>query len=360
MPRVYNFSAGPATLPEEVLLQAQEELLNWHGLGMSIMEVGHRTNPYEELSAQVIATTREVLKVPDNYQVLYLANSSRAHFAMVPMNLLRGKTQADYLHTGIWSKMALDEAKRYCQVNIVASGENLGFNSVPEPANWRLEPDAAYVHYTPNETISGVEFHTLPEVGEIPLVADMTSSIMSQPIDISRFGLIYAGTQKNMGIAGLSLVIVRKDLLGQVLPFTPTMYDYQVHSDNNSLYNTPASFAVYITGLMLAWIKRQGGLTAMAELNQSKARKLYHCIDNSKLYSNSVDLNYRSRISVPFFLHNKGLEAKFLAEARAIGLVALKGHRTLGGIRACMYNAMPELGVDKLIEFMQQFEKANS
>ncbi len=359
MARVYNFSAGPATLPEEVLRQAQAELLNWQGLGMSIMEVGHRTNPYEELSAQVMASTREILKVPDNYQILYLTNSSRAHFAMVPMNLLRGKTKADYLHTGIWSKMALDEAKRYCQVNIAASGENLAFNSIPEPSSWRLEPGAAYVHYTTNETINGVEFRFIPEVGKVPLVADMTSSIMSEPIDINRFGLIYAGTQKNMGIAGLSLVIVRKDLLGQVLAFTPTLYNYQIHADNHSLYNTPASFAVYITGLVLTWIKRQGGLTAMAELNQRKSEKLYQCIDNSKLYYNSVDLKYRSRVSIPFFLKNKELEAQFLTEARAMGLVALKGHRMLGGIRACMYNAMPEQGVDKLIEFMRQFEKAN-
>jgi phosphoserine aminotransferase len=360
MTRVYNFSAGPATLPEEVLLQAQKELLDWHGLGMSIMEVGHRTNPYEKLSAEVIATTREMLKVPDNYQVLYLTNSSRAHFAMVPMNLLRDKVKADYIYTGVWSKMALDEAKRYCEVNIAASGEGLDFNSVPNRANWQLDKEAAYVHYTTNETINGVEFHSIPEVGEVPLVADMTSSIMSEPIDVSRFGLIYAGTQKNMGIAGLSLVIVRKDLLGKALSITPTMYNYQVHADNHSLYNTPASFAVYMTGLVLAWIKRQGGLAAMAAVNQQKSQKLYDCIDNSKLYYNLVEHSYRSRVSIPFFLHYKALEAEFLAQAKALGLVALKGHRLLGGIRACIYNAMPEQGVDKLIAFMQQFEKANA
>lgn len=359
MARVYNFSAGPAMLPEEVLVQAREELLDWHGLGMSIMEVGHRTNPYEELSASVIAATREILNVPDTYHVLYLTNSARANFAMVPMNLLWNKTHADYLYTGVWSKMALDEAKRYCTVNIAASSENLRFNSIPDMSSWQLNPEAAYVHYTTNETINGVEFAQIPEVGQVPLVADMTSSIMSEPLDISRFGLVYAGTQKNMGIAGLSLVIVRKDLLGHALDYTPTMYNYQIHADNNSLYNTPASFSVYMTGLMLAWIKRQGGLAAMSELNQRKSQKLYQFIDNSKLYYNSVDVKYRSRISVPFFLRNKDLDPKFLAEAKAAGLVALKGHRLLGGIRACMYNAMPEQGVDKLIEFMHEFEKAN-
>jgi len=359
MTRVYNFSAGPATLPEEVLLQAQTEFLNWQGLGMSVMEVGHRTNPYEELSANVVGMTREILNIPDSHEVLYLTNSSRAHFAMVPMNLLRGKTKADYFHTGVWSKMALDEAKRYCKVNVAATSEGLEFNGIPQPESWQLDEQAAYVHYTTNETINGVEFPQIPEVKDVPLVADMTSSIMSEPIDIERFGLIYAGTQKNMGIAGLSLVIVRKDLLGEVLPFTPTMYNYQIHAENHSLYNTPASFAVYMTGLMLAWIKAQGGVKAMQVLNQRKAEKLYHCIDNSRLYFNTVMPAYRSKISVPFFLRNKDLEAKFLAQAKLEGLVALKGHRLLGGIRACMYNAMPEQGVAKLIAFMQQFEKAN-
>lgn len=360
MTRVYNFSAGPAMLPEEVLRQAQSELLNWQALGMSVMELGHRTNSYEALSKTVIDLTREILQVPDDYHVLYLTNSARANFAMVPMNLLRGKHKADYIHTGIWSKLALEEAKRYCQVNVVTSNETLAFNSIPEQSSWCLDPEAAYVHYTPNETINGVAFNSIPDVGNVPLVADMTSSIMSEPVDINRYGLIYAGTQKNMGIAGLSLIIVRKNLLGQVLPYTPSMYDYQLHADHDSLYNTPASFAVYITGLMLNWIKQQGGLQIMAERNARKATKLYTYIDNSKLYVNPVASKYRSKLNVPFFLSNKCLETQFLAEAKAQGLVSLKGHRSLGGIRASMYNAMPEHGVDRLILFMQKFEQSNN
>lgn len=359
MARVYNFSAGPATLPEEVLQQAQAELLDWQGLGLSVMELGHRTPPYESLSDEVVATTREILNVPNNYEVLYITGPSRVHFAMAPLNLLRSKTKADYFNTGVWSKLALEEARRYCEVNIVTSSAESNFHTVPEAATWQLDPKAAYVHYTPNETIHGIEFHSIPEVGEVPLVADMTSCIMSEPIDVSRFGLIYAGTQKNLGIAGLSLAIIRKDLVGRALPYTPTLYDYKVHADNRSLYNTPATFAVYMTSLVLAWIKRQGGLAAMAEHNQRKANKIYTCIDNSELYYNPIDPAYRSRISVPFFLRNKELEAKFLAEAKVQGLVALKGHKLLGGIRACMYNAMTEQGVDKLVTFMQEFERSH-
>jgi phosphoserine aminotransferase len=357
MARVYNFSAGPATLPEEVLREAQAELLDWHGLGMSVMELGHRTNAYEALSEEVIALTRELLAVPDDYSVLYLTNAARAHFAMVPMNLLRAKQSADYLYTGVWSKLALEEAKRYCAVNVAASSEACQFMRIPDPASWSLNPDAAYVHYAPNETINGLEFPYIPDVGTVPLVADMTSSIMSMPLDIKRYGLIYAGTQKNMGIGGLSLVVVRKDLLGQVLPYTPTMYNYAVHADNHSLYNTPASFAMYMTGLVLKWLKSQGGLSVMAEQNAAKSAYLYQAIDNSKLYYNELDPVYRSRISIPFFLRDKALEAAFLNQAKAIGLVALKGHRLLGGIRACIYNAMTLQGVSKLVDFMREFER---
>ncbi|MEJ2061443.1 MAG: 3-phosphoserine/phosphohydroxythreonine transaminase [Gammaproteobacteria bacterium] len=357
MNRVYNFSAGPAMLPQAVLEQAQSEMLDWNGSGMSVMEMSHRGKEFMSIAEEAETTLREVLAIPANYKVLFLQGGASAQFSMVPLNLLRGKTKADYVNTGSWSKKAIGEAKRYCEVNVAASSEDANFTMVPAFDTWALQDDAAYVHYTPNETIGGVEFHWVPDTGAVPLVADMSSTILSRPIDVSRFGVIYAGAQKNIGPAGLTLVIVREDLIGETLPNTPTMFDYRIHADNDSMYNTPPTYAWYLAGLVFKWIKAQGGLPAMAEINQRKATKLYAAIDGSDFYSSPVDTASRSWMNVPFTLANPELDGEFLAQAKAAGLVTLKGHRSVGGMRASIYNAMPEAGVDALIAFMDDFEK---
>ncbi|MBD3619995.1 MAG: 3-phosphoserine/phosphohydroxythreonine transaminase [Chromatiales bacterium] len=357
MSRPYNFSAGPAMLPEAVLQRARDEMLDWQGSGMSVMEMSHRGKEYMSIAEQAEATLREIMGIPANYKVLFLQGGASAQFAMVPMNLLRGKKGADYVNTGAWSKKAIAEAKRYGEVNVVASSEADGFNSVPAFATWQTNPEAAYLHYTPNETIGGVEFSWIPETGDVPLVADMSSTILSRPIDVSKFGLIYAGAQKNVGPAGLTLVIVREDLIGETLPGTPTMFDYAVHAENDSMYNTPPTYAWYLAGLVFEWIREQGGLPAMAEINRRKADKLYAAIDNSPFYANPVEPASRSWMNVPFTLADPSLDAQFLSEAREIGLLTLKGHRSVGGMRASIYNAMPEAGVDRLVEFMADFEQ---
>jgi len=357
MARVYNFSAGPAMLPEAVLAQARDEMLDWQGSGMCVAEMSHRGKEFMSIAAEAEADLRELLAIPANYKVLFLQGGASLQFAMVPMNLLRGAKGADYINTGSWSKKAIAEARRYGDVNIAASTESSRFTRVPAQGELNLSADAAYVHYTPNETIEGVEFPYVPETGDTPLVADMSSTLLSRPIDVSRFGLIYAGAQKNIGPAGLTLVIVREDLIGQTLPGTPTMLDYKTHADNDSMYNTPPTYAWYLAGLVFKWLKGQGGLAAMAEINARKAKKLYDAIDASGFYANPVEPSARSWMNVPFTLANPELDESFLREAKAAGLTTLKGHRSVGGMRASLYNAMPEAGVDALVAFMQAFER---
>ena len=360
MSRVYNFSAGPAMLPEAVLQRAEKEFLDWNNSGMNVMEMSHRGKEFMSIATQAEADLRNVMNIPDNYKVLFLQGGATAQFTAVPMNLLRGKTSADYFNTGQWSKKAIAEAKRYCDVNIVASSEADNFATVPDKSTWNLNPDAAYVHYTANETIGGVEFDHIPDTGGVPLVVDLSSTILSRPIDVSRFALIYAGAQKNIGPAGLTLVIVRDDMIGETLPGTPITFDYKVQADNDSMYNTPPTYALYMAGLGFQWLKEFGGLAAMGETNQRKAEKLYAAIDNSGFYKNPVTKQYRSWMNIPFTLNNAELDADFLASAKAAGLVTLKGHRSVGGMRASIYNAMPEEGVDALISFMQEFAQQHS
>jgi len=355
--KVFNFSAGPAVLPAEVLEIAQRELLDWRGCGMSVMEMSHRGKEFMSIAAQAETDLRELMAIPSNYKVLFLQGGASSQFAMVPLNLLRGKNTADYVNTGSWSKKAIAEAKRFCEVNVAASSEADKFTSVPRQSSWNVNPDAAYVHYTPNETIGGVEFQRIPDVGDVPLVADMSSTILSRPLDVSRYGVIYAGAQKNIGPAGLTVVIVRDDLIGESQPGTPAMFDYGVHAENDSMYNTPPTYGWYIAGLVFDWIKRNGGLAAMAEVNKRKAGKLYAAIDHSAFYANPVDHDCRSWMNVPFTLADPALDGTFLDEAKQAGLVTLKGHRSVGGMRASIYNAMPEEGVDALIAFMADFER---
>ena len=359
MSAIYNFSAGPAMLPAAVMQQAREEFLDWHGVGMSVMEMSHRSKEYLSIATRAEADLRALLAVPDNYKVLFLQGGATSQFAMVPMNLLRGRGQADYINTGAWSKKAIAEARRYCDVNVAASSEDSSFTTIPEFSSWQLNADAAYLHYTPNETIGGVEFHDIPDSGEVPLVVDMSSTILSRPLDVSRFGLIYAGAQKNIGPAGLTVVIVRDDLLGDPVPGTPSMFDYQAHADSGSMLNTPPTFAWYLAGLVFAWLREQGGLAAMAEINQRKSQRLYDAIEASAFYSSPVDLACRSWMNVPFTLANPDLDGAFLDQAKPAGLLNLKGHRSVGGMRASIYNAMPEAGVDALIGFMQEFERTH-
>ncbi len=358
MSRVYNFSAGPAMLPEEVLQRAREELLDWQGSGMSVMEMSHRGKEFMDIARRAEQDLRELLAVPEHYRVLFLQGGASSQFSMVPLNLLGEKGRADYYRTGSWSKKAIAEAKRFCEVRVVADTEGeRGFTTVPAEGSVAFSADAAYVHYTPNETIEGVEFPYVPDTGDIPLVADMSSTLLSRPIDVSRFGVIYAGAQKNIGPAGLTVVIVREDLIGRARPGTPTMFDYRVHADNGSMYNTPPTFSWYLAGLVFDWLKRRGGLPAMAEVNRRKAEKLYAAIDGSDFYHNPVDPTCRSWMNVPFTLADPALDALFLEEAAAAGLKTLKGHRSVGGMRASIYNAMPEAGVDALVDFMRDFER---
>ena len=357
MADIYNFSAGPAVLPHPVLVRARDELLDWQGSGMSVMEMSHRGKEFVSIAAQAEADLRGLMGISSDYHVLFLQGGATSQFAMVPMNLLRGREQADYVNTGAWSKKAIGEAKRYCTVNVAASSESTKFTTIPPRDGWKLDPSAAYVHYTPNETIGGVEFDWIPATGEVPLVADMSSTILSRPTDVSRFGLIYAGAQKNIGPAGLTVVIVRKDLVGETLAGTPSMFDYQQHADNGSMLNTPPTYGWYLAGLVFQWLKEQGGLEAMALINQRKAGKLYEAIDASDFYQCPVDVECRSRMNVPFTLADASLDADFLAGAKAAGLLSLKGHRSVGGMRASIYNAMPEAGVAALVDFMKEFER---
>lgn len=356
MTRAYNFCAGPAALPQAVLSEAQKDLVNYKGRGLSVMEMSHRSAEYVAIAEEAEKDFRELLKVPENYKVLFLQGGASLQFAQIPMNLLRGKSTADYVNTGMWSGKAIAEAKKYCDVNVVATDEANKFRGVPAFDTWNLNPDAAYLHYAENETIHGVQFNYIPEVG-VPLVADLSSSILSQPLDVSKFGLIYAGAQKNIGPAGIVVVIVREDLLGDVLPGTPTMLDYKVAADNGSMYNTPPTFSWYLAGLVFKWLKHHGGLEKMAEINHRKAAKLYAAIDGSDFYHNPVIRSYRSIMNVPFTLADASLDKAFLRDAEERGLLNLAGHRSVGGMRASIYNAVPEEGVDALIDFMKDFEK---
>ena len=359
MARVFNFGAGPAALPEPVLRQAAEEMLDWRGSGMSVMEMSHRGKVYMGIYARVEADLRELLAIPDNYKVLFLQGGAAAQFALVPMNLLRGKDRADYVATGYWSKKAIAEAKRYCRVNVAASSEGSKFTHVPKQAEWKLDPQAAYVHVTTNETIEGVEWHWLPDTNGVPLVADASSHILSRPLDVSRFGLIYAGAQKNMGPAGLTVVIVRDDLIGQAMPATPTVFDFKVQADAGSMQNTPSTYAIYLAGLVFEWLKRLGGLAKMEEINIAKAKILYDYLDQTEFYHSPVAREDRSRMNVQFRLRNEKFDAEFLKQAESRGLSQLKGHRAIGGMRASIYNAMPAEGVKALVEFMREFEKTH-
>lgn len=359
MERVFNFSAGPAVLPAEVLQQARDEILSWHDSGMSIMEMSHRGREFTSVVRKAEADLRELAGIPDNYRVLFLSGGATSQFSMVPMNLLRKKKSADYINTGMWSAKAIKEAQRYCNVNIAASSEDSGFTYAPTQNRWTPDQNAAYVHYTPNETIGGVEFNWIPDLtyskNNIPLVADMSSCILSRPLDITRYGLVYAGAQKNMGAAGLTIVIVREDLLGETIQNTPSVFDYKIHADNASMYNTPPTYAIYITGLVFEWLKKKGGLAEIEKINITKAGLLYDVIDTADFYRCPVARSDRSRMNVSFTLKNADLNDEFLKQAQDRGLLQLKGHRAVGGMRASIYNAMPVEGVLTLVSFMKEF-----
>ncbi len=355
MKRVYNFSAGPAMLPQEVLERARDEMLDWNGSGMSVMEMSHRGKEYVAIAEKAEADLRELMAIPANYKVLFLQGGASLQFAMIPLNLMAGKGKADYINTGAWSKKAIGEGKLYGKVNVAATSAATNFSTVPDPATWNLDAEAAYLHYTPNETIGGVEFSFIPECGDVPLVADMSSTMLSRPVDVSRYGLIYAGAQKNIGPAGLAIVIIREDLIGHAPAGTPAMLDYKIHVENQSMYNTPPTYSWYIAGLVFDWLKAKGGLAGMGAINQRKAEKLYRYIDESGFYKNPVDPASRSWMNVPFTLPKEEWDADFLSGAKKAGLVTLKGHRSVGGMRASIYNAMPEAGVDALVEYMKSF-----
>jgi phosphoserine aminotransferase len=357
MARVYNFSAGPAMLPEEVLARAADEMLDWHGSGMSVMEMSHRGAEFVGIAAEAERDLRELLAIPAHYKVLFLQGGATLQFAGVPMNLAAGRGKADYVLSGEWSKKAAKEAQAFCDVHIAASSEDRRFTCAPAQAEWRVRPDAAYVHYCSNETIGGVEFHWVPETGDVPLVADASSHLLSRPLDVSKFGLIYAGAQKNIGPAGLTIVIVREDLVGRAAKGTPSVMDYAQQAKADSMLNTPATYAIYLAGLVFKWLKRQGGLAAIERRNIAKAKLLYDALDASAFYRNPVERNDRSRMNVPFTLADPRLDEAFLKGAEERGMVQLKGHRSVGGMRASIYNAMPLEGVQALVEYLKEFEK---
>lgn len=359
MQRVYNFSAGPAVLPEEVLQEAAQEMLNYKGCGMSVMEMSHRSKVFDNIIKEAEADLRELMNIPDNYKVLFLQGGASLQFAMIPMNLMKNKV-ADYIVTGQWAKKAAQEATMYGKVNVIASSADKMFSYIPDCSDLPISEDADYVYICENNTIYGTKFHKLPNTKGKTLVADVSSCFLSEPIDVSKYGVIYGGVQKNVGPAGMVIVIIREDLITkEVLPGTPTMMRYQIHADNNSLYNTPPCYNIYICGKVFKWLKKQGGLEAMKKKNEEKAAILYDYLDKSKLFKGTVEKSSRSLMNVPFVTGNSDLDAKFVKEATAAGFVNLKGHRTVGGMRASIYNAMPIEGVKALVAFMEQFEKEN-
>lgn len=359
MKTIYNFAPGPAMLPRPVMEKAQQEFLDWNGSGMSVMEVSHRSREFIALAEESEKDLREILNIPDNYKVLFLQGGATSQFAMVPMNLLQGGKTADYVLTGNWSVKAHKEAQRHGKVNVAATSKDQNFMTIPDRESWQLNGDAAYIYICSNETIGGIEFHEVPDTGDIPLVADMTSHALSRPVDVSKFGIIIAGSQKNIGPAGLVIVIIRDDLIGEESTTLPTLMDYAHMASTESMSNTPATFSWYMAALVFKWIKEQGGLAAMEKNAIARSGKLYEAIDASDFYNNPADKRYRSRMNVPFTLADDSLDGKFLTESRAAGLEALKGHRSVGGMRASIYNAMPMAGVDALIAFMQEFEQKN-
>jgi len=354
MSRIFNFSAGPAMLPAEVLARAGDEMLDWRGSGMSVMEMSHRGKEFIAIAEEAESDLRELAAIPSSYKVLFLQGGATLQFAQVPMNLLHGKGKADYVLTGEWSKKAVKEAKNYCDAAVAATSEDKNFTYAPK--QWKVRPDAAYVHYCSNETIGGVEYHSIPYAGTIPLVADASSHFMSRPLEVSKHGLIYAGAQKNAGPAGLTFVIVRDDLIGKAAKGTPTVMDYKLQADADSMLNTPATYAMYVAGLVFKWIKQQGGLAALEKMNIEKAKLLYDFLDASSFFRNPVAKEDRSRMNVPFTLKDPSLDAAFLKGAEEHGMVQLKGHRSVGGMRASIYNAMPLEGVQRLVQYMKDFE----
>jgi len=356
MSRIFNFSAGPAMLPAEVLARAGDEMLDWRGSGMCVMEMSHRGKEVISIAEEAERDLRELLSLPANYKVLFLQGGATLQFAQIPMNLLDGKGKADYVLTGEWSKKAAKEAKSYCDVAIAASSEDRKFTYAPAQGEWKIRRDTAYVHYCSNETIGGVEFQWIPDTGAVPLVADASSHILSRPVDVSRFGLIYAGAQKNIGPAGLTIVLVRDDLIGRAARGTPSVMDYKLQADSGSMLNTPATYAIYISGLVFKWLKSLGGLAEIERRNTAKAKLLYDALDASGFYSNPVEKRDRSRMNVPFTLADARLDEAFLKGAEQNGMVQLKGHRSVGGMRASIYNAMPLEGVQRLVAYMKDFE----
>ncbi len=359
MSRVYNFSAGPSMLPVEVLEKAQREMVEYGSAGMSVMEMSHRSKDYDEIIKGAEALVRELMNVPDNYKVLFLQGGGSSQFTMIPMNLANKNKKCDIVITGQWAKKAAQEAERYITVNKVASSADKTFSYIPKLDKSAFSKDADYFYICYNNTIYGTKFHELPDTGDIPLVADISSMVMSEVIDVSKFGLLFAGAQKNLGPAGVTLVIVREDLIGNQMDITPTMFNYQTHADNDSLYNTPPTYGIYVLKLVLEWIKDKGGVAALQKINEEKAKILYDFLDNSQLFKGTVVPEDRSLMNIPFVTGNEELDAKFVKEAKAAGLVNLKGHRTVGGMRASIYNAMPVEGVQALVEFMKKFEAEN-
>ncbi len=355
MTRVHNFSAGPAALPEPVLQRIRDDIPDWGGTGMSVMEVSHRSKEFVECAEKAEASLRTLLGISDAYSVLFMQGGATLQFAMAALNLSAPGDTVDYVVTGSWGKKAVKEAQRFCHVNIAADAEDSGYAHVPAEDSWQKTADAAYLHYTPNETIGGVEFHFVPDTGDVPLVVDMSSTILSRPVDVDKFGLIYAGAQKNIGPAGLTLAIIRKDLLEKARSDTPTLMTYKAFADSGSMTNTPPVFAWYVAGLVFDYLLEQGGLDAVAAVNERKSGKLYAAIDGSDFYSNPVAKDSRSWMNVPFVLADPALDPVFLEESKAAGLTNLKGHRSVGGMRASIYNAVSEASVDALIDFMQQF-----
>ena len=357
--RVYNFSAGPAMMPEQVLKRAADEMLEYGDSGQSVMEMSHRSKEYQAIIDSVEAKLRQVMSIPDNYKVLFLQGGASSQFAMIPLNLMNRNNKADFVITGQWANKAYQEASRYGKCNVVASSKDKTFSYIPELDKSKFDPEADYFHICYNNTIYGTRFNELPDTGDVPLIADMSSCILSEPVDVSKFGLIYAGAQKNMGPAGLTVVIIREDLIGNAMDITPTMFNYKIHADNGSMYNTPPTYGIYILGLVLDWIIEKGGLAEMAKLNRRKAELLYNYLGSSKLFKATVSGKDRSLMNIPFVTGSDELDAKFVCEAKKEGLINLKGHRTVGGMRASIYNAMPYEGVEKLVEFMRKFEAEN-
>ena len=354
---VYNFGAGPAILPREVMLQVQEELLDWNGTGISVIEMSHRGKDFLSIAEQAEIDLREIIGIPDNYKVLYVQGGATAMMSMVPLNLLANGETGNYFVTGSWSSKAHKEAKRLANVHIAADSSDEKYYTIPHPDVWDISDNAAYLYYTDNETITGVEFADVPEVGDVPLVCDMTSNFLSRPFEVKRYGIAFASAQKNFGPAGLACIIIRDDLIGKAGDKIPFLYDFKIQADFESMFNTPPTFNWYVAGLIYKWIKQKGGLGAMHQLARERSDKLYNAIDCSDFYTNPIDKKFRSRMNIPFMLKNDKVNSSFLLEAKKNGLIELKGHRSVGGMRASIYNGMPMLGVDSLIEFMQDFEK---